>query len=99
MGARRYGQLVQELAGSRHDDGRRIVGTVGYTQLFNASGHPAMSVPLCFSAAGLPIGIQLAARFGDEATLFRVAAQLEQERPWFDRRPPLPAGAPVSPKA
>jgi Asp-tRNA(Asn)/Glu-tRNA(Gln) amidotransferase A subunit family amidase len=70
------------------DYGRRLVGTVGYTQLFNASGHPAMSVPLFWNAAGLPIGIQLAARFGDEATLLRVAAQLEAERPWFDRRAP-----------
>jgi Asp-tRNA(Asn)/Glu-tRNA(Gln) amidotransferase A subunit family amidase len=47
-----------------------------------------MSVPLFWNAAGLPIGIQLAARFGDEATLLRVAAQLEAERPWFDRRAP-----------
>jgi amidase/6-aminohexanoate-cyclic-dimer hydrolase len=70
------------------DYGRRLVGTVGYTQLFNASGHPAMSVPLFWNAAGLPIGLQLAARFGEEATLFRVAAQLEAERPWFDRRAP-----------
>jgi amidase/6-aminohexanoate-cyclic-dimer hydrolase len=70
------------------DYGRKIVGTVGFTQLFNASGHPAMSVPLCWNAAGLPIGSQIVGRFGDEATLFRIAAQLEEARPWFDKRPP-----------
>ena len=63
--------------------------TIGYTQLFNASGHPAASLPLFWNAAGLPIGVQLAARLGDEATLFRVAAQLERARPWAARRPAL----------
>jgi amidase len=59
------------------------------TQLFNQTGQPAMSVPLHWSAAGLPTGVQLAARFGDEATLFRVGAQLEAARPWASKRPPL----------
>jgi Asp-tRNA(Asn)/Glu-tRNA(Gln) amidotransferase A subunit family amidase len=68
-----------------------LARTIGFTQLFNASGHPAMSVPLYWSAAGLPIGVQFAARFGDEATLFRLAAQLEAARPWFTRRPALSA--------
>jgi amidase len=66
--------------------------TVGFTQLFNASGHPAMSVPLHWSRDGLPIGVQFAGRFGDEATLFRLAAQLESARPWFLRRPVVSAG-------
>jgi amidase len=57
------------------------------TQLFNQTGQPAMSVPLSWNAAGLPIGVQLAARFGDEATLFRVAAQLEEARPWAGKKP------------
>lgn len=60
----------------------------GNTMLFNMTGQPAASVPLFWNAAGLPIGIQLAARFGDEATLFRLAAQLEEARPWFHKRPP-----------
>jgi Asp-tRNA(Asn)/Glu-tRNA(Gln) amidotransferase A subunit family amidase len=64
--------------------GQTVVQTVGFTQLFNASGHPAMSVPLHWNADGLPIGIQFAGRFGDEATLFRLAGQLETERPWFE---------------
>lgn len=59
------------------------------TAMFNMSGQPAMSVPLSWNAAGLPIGMMFAGRFGDEATLFRLAAQLEQVRPWNTKRPPL----------
>ena len=60
-----------------------------FTALFNITGQPAMSVPLHWTDAGLPVGVQFAARLGDEATLFRLAAQLEQAQPWFDRVPPL----------
>jgi amidase len=59
------------------------------TSMFNMSGQPAMSVPLAWNAAGLPLGMMFAARFGEEATLFRLAAQLEQERPWKKRIPPI----------
>jgi len=59
------------------------------TAMFNMSGQPAMSVPLAWSRSGLPIGMMFAARFGDEATLFRLAAQLEQERPWKAKLPPI----------
>jgi amidase len=57
--------------------------------LFNMSGQPSMSVPLAWTRSGLPLGMMFSARFGDEATLFRLAAQLEQERPWRDRKPPV----------
>jgi len=65
-----------------------VTQSVGYTQIFNASGHPGMSVPLWWSEAGLPIGTQFISRLGEEDTLFRLAAQLEAARPWWDRRPP-----------
>ena len=59
------------------------------TSMFNMSGQPAMSVPLAWNGAGLPLGMMFAAGFGDEATLFRLAAQLEQERPWRTKIPPV----------
>ena len=61
------------------------------TSMFNMSGQPSMSMPLAWNAAGLPLGMMFTARFGDEATLFRLAAQLEQARPWKDRTPPVSA--------
>lgn len=58
------------------------------TMLFNQTGQPAISLPLHWSDTGLPIGTQWAGRFGDEATLIRLACQLEEAAPWADRRPP-----------
>jgi amidase len=64
-----------------------LFGDIGFTALFNTTGNPAMSVPLHWSPDGLPVGAQFVAPFGDEATLFRLAAQLEAAKPWADRRP------------
>jgi len=68
---------------------REIATVSPFTALANITGQPAMSVPLHWSEAGLPVGVMFAGRFGDEATLFRLAAQLEQTCPWAARRPPL----------
>ncbi len=57
------------------------------TTLFNQTGNPAISLPLFWSDAGLPIGSQFAAAYGNEALLFQLAGQLEQACPWAERRP------------
>ena len=54
---------------------------------FNMTGQPSISLPLCMSASGLPMGMMFSGRYADEATLFRLAAQLEKECPWAGRRP------------
>ncbi len=61
---------------------------IPFTPLFNATGQPAMSVPLHWNVAGLPIGTQFVAPLGADALLFRLAGQLERATPWFQRRPP-----------
>lgn len=60
-----------------------------FTQLANLTGQPAMSVPLYWSDNGLPCGSHFMARVGDEATLLKLAYQLEQAQPWLDRHPPM----------
>jgi amidase len=71
---------------------RQVFSYVPFTPLFNSTGQPAISLPLHWTADGLPIGVQCVGRFGDEATLLRLAAQLEHARPWAGRRPPVHVG-------
>jgi amidase len=70
---------------------KRSSAYVAFTSLANITGQPAMSVPLYWNDAGLPIGTHFTGRFGDEGTLFCLAAQLETARPWVNRRPPVSA--------
>ncbi|MCY3547431.1 MAG: amidase [Gemmatimonadetes bacterium] len=76
------GRLLERIADSAFE-------YTPWTPVFNISGQPAMSVPLHWNGAGLPIGVHFVARAGDEATLLLLAGQLERARPWFDRTPQL----------
>jgi amidase len=90
-------KIVDSLGGLKYLNGSKIVndlaerslGYISFTVITNMTGQPSMSVPLHWSPDGLPIGVMFAAKLGDEATLFRLAGQLEQERPWFNKRPPV----------
>ncbi|MCC6434260.1 MAG: amidase [Acidimicrobiales bacterium] len=68
----------------------RVYGRIGrFTLPFNATGHPAVSLPLHWTPDGLPVGVQLVAGMGREDVLLRLASRLEEAMPWRDRRPPI----------
>ena len=68
---------------------RRVFRFSPFTVWFNLTGQPAMMIPLGRTESGFPVAVQAIARFGDEATLFRLASQLEAARPWIGRKPRL----------
>ena len=72
------------LAGGKVDD---IVRWTPFTSYFNLTGQPAITLPLHWSAEGLPVGVQFAAAYGREDLLIRIAAQLEKASPWAGRIP------------
>lgn len=88
LGKLNAGRLL-DLLGGIDAIAKEVFAFMPFTTLFNVAGNPAMSVPLYWNDEGLPIGIQFVGRYGDEATLFRLAAQLEKARPWFNRIPPV----------
>jgi amidase len=85
------GQLFR-LAHVLEQSAAKVFQWIPWTPVLNATGQPAMSLPLCWSREGLPIGMHFIGRYGEEATLYRLAAQLEAARPWFGRLAPLTTG-------
>jgi len=78
---------LDPVAVAPRDIGRRNGEVFPFAAPFNMTGQPSISLPLAWSSNGLPIGMMFTGRYADEATLFRLAAQLEKEAPWKDRRP------------
>ena len=70
----------------------RTFALIPFTPVWNVTGQPAASLPLHWTADGLPIGVQAVGSFGQEATLLSLAGQLEQARPWANRLPPEHGG-------
>jgi amidase len=82
----KIGRLVK-LTGIVNNIALQVLEKTPFTQLANMTGAPAMSVPLHWTTDNLPVGVHFTGTFGNEATLFRLAAQLEKAKPWFDKRP------------
>ena len=79
-----YGPLLRKLT---EHSANKYFGYMPYTPIFNVTGQPAMSVPLYWDAANLPIGMQFAGRYGEEHLLLQLAKQLEDAQPWWSKRP------------
>ena len=89
-----HGEVNQNRAGmTAMEWTRQVFSYVSFTPLFNTTGQPALSLPLHWSADGLPVGVQCVGHFGDEAGLLRLAAQLEEAKPWANKRPPVHVAA------
>lgn len=84
------GQRPRTIAGKEVD---RMWGPFPFAPAFNLTGQPAASVPCGFTSQGLPVGLQVVARWGEDATLLRACAALEKARPWAHKVPPLDAPA------
>ena len=82
---------LDSMSTDRAAFGTRFSSFWGFTNLQNATGQPAISLPLFWNAEDLPIGVQFVGRFGDELLLLQLASQLERAQPWFDRRPAVAA--------
>ena len=81
------GQYASNREFTRHR--AEVFGFTEFLPYFNASGQPAMSVPLYWNEQGLPVGVQFVAAFGREDLLFQLAGQLESARPWMNRIAPM----------
>ena len=88
LGALKAGRVMRAIGALERAAGN-VFDWIPWPPLANASGLPAMSVPLNWNSDDLPIGVQFMGRYADEATLFRLAGQLEQAAPWKDRHPPI----------
>ncbi|MEQ9258718.1 MAG: amidase [Roseovarius sp.] len=87
----RTGLLTEWINESVELWAERAFAFAPYTEIFNVTGQPAMSLPLYQSRAGLPVGMQIAGKVGEDALMLRLARQIEDAQPWFDRHPPDPA--------
>lgn len=88
LGSLNAGGLLRKF-GRIDENANQIFRFMPYTPLANVTGQPAMSVPLYWNNEGLPIGMHFVGRYGDEATLYRLASQLEQAKPWVGNIPPI----------
>ncbi|KQC09031.1 MAG: hypothetical protein APR62_03495 [Smithella sp. SDB] len=81
--------LLAKASGMVNKIAIKTLAKTPFTQIANFTGQPAMNVPLQWDKNDMPCGVQFVAPFGDEATLFRLASQLEKAKPWFNKRPVL----------